>query len=120
MATKNILVVDGDTSTRMAMSVALRQTGYRVSAALNSEEALSILFPSKGRERSFDLLIVDTEITGAQGKRLIDAVKQKGGRMPVIHVSNFSDKAFFIDLLNNGHKEFIEKTCAKRDAKISM
>lgn len=119
MATKNILVVDSDTNTRIAMSTALRHTGYRVSAALNQEEAVTLL-SRKGRERSFDLLIVDTGCSGAQAKRLLDAVKQKSGPIPVIQVSNFSDKAFFIDLLNNGHKDFIERTCAQQNTKLCM
>lgn len=119
MTTKNILVVDSDTNTRAAMSTALRHTGYRVRAALSQEEALCLL-SRKGKEPSFDLLIVDTESSSAQDRRLLDAVKQKSGVIPVIHVSNFSDKAFVIDLLNNGYKDFIEKTCMQRDAKLCM
>jgi DNA-binding NtrC family response regulator len=113
---RHILIVDRDPNARLAMSIALKRAGYRVSSALTEEEALSLVtFPS-GERPAFSLLIIDTERKGAPGRRLTDALNHFSPPIPSLTVSNFSDKAFFIDLLSHGQNGFIEKVCCRDEA----
>jgi DNA-binding NarL/FixJ family response regulator len=113
---RHILLVDRDPNARLAMSIALRHAGYRVSSALDEEEALSLVTVPDGERPAFNLLIIDTELKGAPGRRLTDALNHFSPAIPSLMVSNFSDKAFFIDLLSHGHKGFIENVCCKDEA----
>jgi DNA-binding NarL/FixJ family response regulator len=100
----------------MAMAIALRHVGYRVSSALDEEEAVSLITAANGDRPAFSLLIIDTEMKGAPGRRLTDALMHFSPPIPSLMVSNFSDKAFFIDLLSHGQNGFIEKVCCRDEA----
>jgi DNA-binding NtrC family response regulator len=113
---RHILIVDRDPNARLAMSIALRHAGYRVSYALDEEEALSLVTAPNGERPAFNLLIIDTELKGAPDRRLTDALKHFSPAIPSLMVSSFSDKAFFIDLLSHGYTGFIENVCCKDEA----
>jgi DNA-binding response OmpR family regulator len=102
------------------MSIALRHAGYKVSSVFDEEEALSLIDSSNGERPGFNLVIIDTEMPGAFGRRLADALKHSVPKIPSLMVSNFSDKAFFIDLVSHGHNEFIENICGKGEAAMRI
>ena len=102
------------------MSLALRHAGYKVSSVFDEEEALSLLDSSTGEHTGFDLVIIDTEMPGAFGRRLAYALKHNVPTIPTLMVSNFSDKAFFIDLVSHGHREFIENVCGNNEATMRI
>ena len=117
---RQILIIDRDPDARLAMSMALRHAGYKVSSVFDEEEALALLDSSNGESPCFDLVIIDTGTPGAFGRRLADALKHNVPAIPSLMVSNFSDKAFFIDLVSHGHREFIEKVCGKNEATMRI
>ena len=73
-----------------------------------------------GEHTGFDLVIIDTEMPGAFGRRLAYALKHNVPTIPSLMVSNFSDKAFFIDLVSHGHREFIENVCGNNEATMRI
>ena len=113
---RHILIIESVPNARLTMSIALRNASYKVSSVFNEEGALSLLVSSNGERPSFDLVIVDTETLGAFGRRLAHALRQIVPTVPLLMVSNFSDKAFIIDLVSHGHREFIENFCGKNEA----
>ena len=117
---RQILIIDRDPNSRLAMSIALRHAGYKVSSVFDEEEALSLIDLSNGERPGFNLVIIDTEMPGAFGRRLADALKYNVPKIPSLMVSNFSDKAFFIDLVSHGHNEFIENICGKGEAAMRI
>ena len=117
---RQILIIDRDPYARLAMSIALRHAGYKVSSVFDEEEALSLIESSNGERLGFNLVIIDTEMHGAFNRRLADALKHNVPSIPSLMVSNFSDKAFLIDLVSHGHNEFIENICGKGKAAMRI
>ena len=117
---RQILIIDHDPNARLAMSIALRHAGYKVSSVFDEEGALSLIDSSNGERPVFNLVIIDTEMPGACGRRLADALKHHVPSIPSLMVSNFSDKAFLIDLVSHGHDEFIENICRKGEAAMRI
>ena len=113
---RHILIIDSAQNARLAMSIALRNASYKVSSVFDEEDVLSLLVSSNGERPSFDLVIVDMGTPGAVRRRLAHALRHNVPTIPLLMVSNFSDKAFIIDLVSHGHCEFIENFCEKNEA----
>ena len=110
---RHILILDRDQNARQAMSIALRRAGYRVSSAFDFKEALRLLDSAEGERSRWDLVVLDTEMSEGPGRKLAELLNGHVPAIPSIMVSNFSDKAFFIDMISHGHNEFIENACDK-------
>lgn len=68
----HVLVVDGESSSRLVLHSRLRESGYEVTAVENGAQALSAL-----RERRFDLILLDTAPgAGLSGIELCRRLKQ--------------------------------------------
>jgi len=120
MVFKHILIIDSDPNARQAMSTTLRHTGYRVSSVLDEDEALALLGVFYGEKAGLDLVIIDTGTPCAFGRRLADALKRNNPAIPSLMVSNFTDKAFIIDLVSHGNHKFIENICRKKQANMRI
>lgn len=107
---KHTLIVDDDDTMRMAMAVALRRSGYRVSSARDREEALDVILNGDRSPERVDFVLVDLQMPGASGMKLVEELKRKASPISVFAVSGFTDKAFLIKLLSSGCTDFIEKT----------
>lgn len=68
----HVLVVDGESATRLVLQSRLREGGYEVSAVETGAQALTLL-----RERRFDLILIDTAPgAGLSGVELCRRIKQ--------------------------------------------
>lgn len=68
----HVLVVDGESSSRLVLHSRLRESGYEVTAVENGAQAISAL-----RERRFDLILIDTASgAGLGGIELCRRLKQ--------------------------------------------
>ncbi len=68
----NVLVVDGESATRLVLQSRLRDAGYEVTAVDSGAQALTSL-----RERRFDLILIDTAAgAGLGGIELCRRIKQ--------------------------------------------
>lgn len=104
---RHILILDDDQNTRLALAISLRHCGYKVSLAMDGPEALELAASVNGG--GIDLAIVDISIPGMSGAFFIDEIKKKEKPVPVVVVSGFADKAFFIEILNNGCTDFLDR-----------
>lgn len=68
----NVLVVDGESATRLVMHSRLRENGYEVTVVENGAQALSAV-----REKRFDLILIDLALgAGLSGLELCRRLKQ--------------------------------------------
>jgi DNA-binding response OmpR family regulator len=78
---KHILLVDDDTLMRRSLAFNLEQTGYRVSAAANAEDALGLV-----QREPPDLILLDIGLPGMDGLDALLHFKQQTDR-PIIFVT---------------------------------
>ena len=82
-----ILLVDDDELVRASGTSSLRRAGYDVVQAADGEEALALLDAAG----PFDLMLTDYAMPGLSGQDLIDAVRRRKPRMPVLMVTGYAD-----------------------------
>ncbi len=102
----NILVVDDDEISRLAIAHALEQAGYEVSVACDGREALALL-----REHPIQLVISDWGMPHLDGVELCRAVRSAGFRHYVyfILLTSHSQLQDTLDGLEAGADDFIAK-----------
>ncbi len=101
---ERILVVDDDELIRKAMTRVLTRFGYEVVACGDAEEAMTI-----AQQLSFDALVTDLVLPGADGVELIERLQQDGKQIAVVLVSGYPDVRRPVDGLAAGAQCFITK-----------
>lgn len=81
------LLVDDEELVRMSTADMLSDLGYRVVEAASAEQALALLDGGL----SIDVLLTDHLMPGMTGVDLIDALRDRGSRVPVLLVSGFAE-----------------------------
>jgi CheY-like chemotaxis protein len=79
-----ILVVDDEKPVREAISLLLKQEGYRVVVAECGHSALSAV-----ETFTFDLVIVDIFMPGMNGLETIDVLRQDAPDVPIVVMSGY-------------------------------
>lgn len=102
---KNILVVDSDPYYCCLMALSLVRAGYEAIQAESIEKARFLL----KKLPDLDLIVLDVSISGISAIQIQQEFRQNGEGIPVFTVADTLDKTFVIDLLQNGHSEYIEK-----------
>jgi CheY-like chemotaxis protein len=106
MLGKNILLVDDEKVIRTTYALLLGEHGYSVITADCKKNALAAF-----TSHSFDLVITDLVMSGGDGFRLIEEIKETSPKTPVIaftgKLSTSVDK--YVSLV--GADEVIEKSC---------
>ncbi len=101
---QSILLVDDDQEFRKAMKKMFERSGYSVTLAADGQEALNIL-----SEETFDLIISDLRMPNLNGMQLMEELKKKGVKIPVIFITAFGEVESYMDLMNLGAFEYINK-----------
>jgi len=83
---RTVLVVDDDPRIRALYRDILDESGYRTLQAEGANTALSLL-----RTHDVDLVILDVRMPGIHGLQLLDMMRAKYPRMPVIICSALGD-----------------------------
>ncbi len=78
-----VLVVDDDADVRETLLSALLQAGYLVDSARNGFEALAHI----GTSPAADLVLSDVQMPGMTGLELIQSLRERGFRQPVVLVT---------------------------------
>ena len=84
MSLGNILVVDDDKNLLELIQMRLESENYQVVATAEEEEALEV-----AKEQSFDLSIIDLQLTNRNGISLMEDVHQINPDLPVIILTAF-------------------------------
>jgi DNA-binding response OmpR family regulator len=84
---KRVLVADDDLSIREALKKLLKEAGYRVSLAVNGEDALQQL-----KARETDLLVLDLEMPKRDGWDVLEELSLEPEAVPVLVITGRSDE----------------------------
>lgn len=92
----SILVVEDDRSLREGLAMSLRLNGYKVTTAADGEAGMQLAFDSRP-----DLIILDIMMPGWTGLEILDELRKRGQKVPVLMLSAKSatrDKIAGLDL----------------------
>ena len=112
---RHILIIDNEPYFRHIVAFMLRNAGYKVSTAASLDVARALFSAAEGKKKHYDLLFVDAHLPGMSTQQLADDLKARNVNVPILTVGGFTDKSFVIELLNSGHKEFLENIFAAND-----
>lgn len=100
-----ILVVDDDQVDRMAVRRALRAAGVRaeIQEAPDVDSALAAL------EQTFDCVLLDYNLPGGDGLRVLQGIRQAGLQVPVIVLTGQQDTETAVGLMKEGASDYLSK-----------
>jgi CheY-like chemotaxis protein len=87
-AGESVLVVDDNPEAAAGTASMLKQLGYNVCVAHDGGAALEAL-----ERQSFDLILSDVVMAGADGISLGQAIREKNPKLPVMLVTGYNDRA---------------------------
>lgn len=101
-----ILIVDDDQLNRLLLSTNLQESGYRVEAAEDGEQALRLL-----RELTFDAVLLDLIMPRVDGYQVLAEMKQdpKLRRIPVMIISSTEDLESIVRCIEMGATDYLTK-----------
>ena len=83
-----ILLVEDDASVRRLLAIMLESTGFKVTAAGDAAEALSVVASS---QRNFDLLISDYVMPGLSGVELGRQLRERWPDLAVLLMTGYAE-----------------------------
>jgi len=102
--TGRILFVDDDRAGREVALFNLRKAGYRVTAASDGQEGLSLFSPEK-----FDLVVTDVKMPGISGIDLLRKIRPLAPDVPVLVITAFGNVETAVEAMKAGAYDFIGK-----------
>lgn len=110
MKEARILVVDDDTSMRMALCETLESCGYCIETASNGLEALK-----KFRKGAFEAVITDMRMPGMGGMEVLKTIKKISPESPVILITAYGTVNTAVEAMKEGASDFIMKPFSLED-----
>jgi DNA-binding NtrC family response regulator len=104
MSEKRILVVEDRAGTRRMLEETLSDEGYRPIAVPTGEEALRRL-----KEESYDLVLTDLALPGADGMQVLAASKESDPLAPVIVMTAYGTVENAVRAMKEGAYDFVTK-----------
>lgn len=104
MAAEKILIVDNEQLMRSLLTSLLRKEGYQIENARDGLEAMRML-----AVKSFDLVISDLMMEGADGMQLLEQVRARQLQTPVILVTALQDVTMAIKAMRMGAFDVVLK-----------
>lgn len=101
---KRILVVDDEENARIALSKILAREGYEVASAGNGYEALNYL-----RGKEVELIITDINMPEMNGLSFLRELSKSHPESNVIMVTAYGEVESYIEAMNLGAFEYINK-----------
>lgn len=107
---QSVLIVDDDPEFLKAMRKMFEKSGYSVALAGDGQEALDAL-----AKDSFDLIISDVRMPHLNGIELMEEISRKRLDIPVIFITGYGEVESYMDLMNLGAYEYINKPVNSRE-----
>ncbi|MFP4474463.1 MAG: ATP-binding protein [Desulfatibacillaceae bacterium] len=114
-ADNRVLVVDDEKDIREGCERILSRMGCEVRTAGDGETALSLL-----ESESFDLLLLDLKMPGADGADVLDIVREKYRDLLVIVITGYATVDTAIDCMKRGAYDFIPKPFEPAQLRIAV
>lgn len=99
-----VLFVDDEKELRESAAEYLSLMGFAATVAPGGAEALALF-----DDRLFDVLVTDVRMPGMDGFELLDTVRLRDARMPVVLLTGHGDVALSVDAMRRGAHDFLEK-----------
>jgi len=115
MKETRILVVDDDTSMRMALCETLESCGYLVETAANGFEALT-----KFKGGAFEAVITDMRMPGMGGMEVLKSIKKISPNSPVILITAYGTVNTAVEAMKEGASDFIMKPFSLEDIEFTV
>lgn len=100
----SLLVVDDESSVRMALSMVLEDAGHHVTCAASFHEAVRTL-----REKGFDLLLVDKNLPDGSGLDLVRRLRADNADVPVVLMTAYGSVESAREALEIGVDRYLAK-----------
>jgi DNA-binding response OmpR family regulator len=105
-----ILVAEDSPTQAAQIRILLEQAGHQVALAGNGKEALAAL-----QSQQPELVLTDLDMPEMNGLRLVEAVRSKYPRLPVILMTAFGSEEVAIQALDAGAASYVPKRNLARD-----
>ena len=99
-----ILLIDDEINTLKVLSAILRQNGYEICTARTAEEGLD-----KAVKQDFDVIITDFKLPGMSGAGLLDALKERELRVPIVMLTAYGTIEKAVDAMKRGAFNYLTK-----------
>lgn len=112
----NVLIVDDHPIVRRGLKQVLQdEPEYSVVEAGNAREALNEI-----KQQTFDLVIVDIDLPGANGIELLKEIKQQNKDTPVLMLSVYPEDQVAVRVLRAGASGFLSKETAPEQLVVAI
>ncbi len=112
---KSILLVEDDPISTNILLKILKEDGFNVVHVTDGLEALVEI-----AKNNYDLILSDIEMPNLDGYKLLEHIKEKSIRIPVVFLSAYSSEADEIKGLELGAAEYIKKPVKKEVLKLRL
>lgn len=99
-----ILIIEDDKDINLLLSKILKRENYETTSAYTGVEGK--LFTDV---EAFDLILLDLMLPGMSGEEIIEYIREKEGKMPILVISAKIDKETKLNVLKSGADDFIMK-----------
>jgi len=99
-----ILLADDDENLRRVLEFQLQEAGYRVIAAADGDEALSVF-----NTNEVDCVITDLRMPKVSGLELLEKIKASGSEIPVIVATAFGEVETAVGAMKLGAFDYVNK-----------
>ena len=103
----HLLVIEDDAESAAFLAKGLRESGYTVDVAADGRDGLF-----QATEEKYDLLIVDRQLPHLDGLSIVQLLRRKGDRVPVLVLSAFGSVDERIEGLRAGGDDYLTKPFA--------
>lgn len=98
-----VYIVDDDASVREGLSLLLTVSGFGVEAFASGEALLQCPLRGPG------CIILDLRMEGLSGQEVLEILKQRGNRLPVLITTAYGDIPTTVRAMRSGAQDFITK-----------
>ena len=106
----HILTVDDDDSFRIIIEEILAKQGYKVSAASDGSEAITLL-----QQHKYDMILLDIKMPNVDGFEVLKFIKKKNPSTKVIMLTGYADLKLAVEAKNLGADDFVAKPIMRDD-----
>ena len=99
-----IMVVDDDPYLREGMAEVLGRAGFAVTMAIDGESALQL-----ADQKKFDLILLDLVMPGLGGLEVMQRLREKSPRLPIIMISAFATVENAVEAMRQGAQDYVTK-----------
>jgi DNA-binding NtrC family response regulator len=111
----HILTVDDDDSFRIIIEEILAKQGFKVSAASDGNEAITLI-----QHHEYDLILLDIKMPTVDGFEVLKFVKKRNPATKVIMLTGYADLKLAVDAKNLGADDFVAKPIMRDDLMNSI